>query len=467
VLELWVNVSIRSTGNIVFEIYDTSEYVLPGECAEYDIDVIKHFAPGYLIFTTPSSPEAMPENEAEHVWREEHWTMSLDFSNAPGGNGLSMSEPRHWATIDYPYTVVVSVCAPDNASAGLGPAFSVKAHLQGSSRVSDSVVLSTNVVHVYSLDTSVEETVFAVDPGATLVVPFTTLNDGNGPDRYDMRVSRVTSLASGTEVLWDVDVPRSLLSELQRDDSETIEVRVNVPEQVAAGDYEVVIDVFSEEAYPDDSGRSTRLRDTITLSISVNEFHDMRLWLDPFVESDVKTTAPGRIVRFNLNVTNNGNVADRATLHNHTLDLGTGLWNERPGMGHLEEWSIRWATMDGEFEIACRALDVGEAAPVDECVRHADGTWILPEMAAYETLPLVARPSSRSAPRRRWATRRSATRSARCSATRWTAATSTTASRGRARSATATSSSSPSGCAPPTCASRRSWSTSGRPGSGR
>ena len=166
--------------------------------------------------------------------------------------------------------------------------------------------------------------------------------------------------------------------------------RVNVPEQVAAGDYEVVIDVFSEEAYPDAGGRSTRLRDTITLSISVNEFHDMRLWLDPFVESDVKTTAPGRIVRFNLNVTNNGNVADRATLHNHTLDLGTGLWNERPGMGHLEEWSIRWATMDGEFEVACRALDVGEAAPADECVRHADGTWILPEMAAYETLPLVA-----------------------------------------------------------------------------
>ena len=390
VLELWVNVSIRSTGNIVFEIYDTSEYVLPGECAQYDIDVIKHFAPGHLIFTTPSSPEAMPENEAEHVWREEHWTMSLDFSNAPGGNGLSMSEPRLWATIDYPYTVSVSICAPDNASAGLGPAFSVKAHLQGSSRVADSVVLSTNVVHVYSLDTSVEETEFTVDPATTLVVPFTTLNDGNGADRYDMRVSRVTSLASGTEVLWDVDVPRSLLSELLRDDFETIEVRVNVPEQVAAGDYEVVIDVFSEEAYPDASGRSTRLRDSITLSISVNEFHDMRLWLDPFVESDVKTTAPGRIVRFNLNATNNGNVADRATLHNHTLDLGTGLWNERPGMGHLEEWNIRWATMDGEFEISCRALDVGEAAPADECVQHADGTWILPEMAAYETLPLVA-----------------------------------------------------------------------------
>ena len=39
VLELWINVSIRSTGNIVFEIFDTSEEVLPGECAEYVIGV--------------------------------------------------------------------------------------------------------------------------------------------------------------------------------------------------------------------------------------------------------------------------------------------------------------------------------------------------------------------------------------------------------------------------------------------
>ena len=32
VLELWVNVSIRSTGNIIFDIYRTSEVVHPGEC---------------------------------------------------------------------------------------------------------------------------------------------------------------------------------------------------------------------------------------------------------------------------------------------------------------------------------------------------------------------------------------------------------------------------------------------------
>ena len=53
VLELWINVSIRSIGNIVFEIYDTSEIILPGTCAEYDLNVIKNYEAGYLVFSTP------------------------------------------------------------------------------------------------------------------------------------------------------------------------------------------------------------------------------------------------------------------------------------------------------------------------------------------------------------------------------------------------------------------------------
>ncbi len=150
------------------------------------------------------------------------------------------------------------------------------------------------------------------------MVTFTSVNASSGADRYDGRVAGVSALACGSEVGGDVDVPRGLLSELQRDQVEEIEVRVNVPHQVEAGDYEIVLDVFSEEAYPDSAGRPTRLRDSVTLTITVNEFHDMQIWLDPFVESDVKTTAPGRTVRFNLNVTNNGNVPDTPTLHNHT-----------------------------------------------------------------------------------------------------------------------------------------------------
>ena len=386
VLELWVNVSIRSTGNIVFEIYDTSEYVMPGDCHTYDIDVIKHFAPGYLIFTTPGAPEARPAGTPENVWRFDHWTVSLDFTNAPGGNGINMSAPRHWSTIDHPYTVGVTVCSPLNASAGLGPAITVKAHLQSASRVSDAVILSTNVEHVYDLEMEAPQTTFAVNPSDELVVPVTTTNGGNGPDRYDMRVASVTD-ADGNQLLWDVEIPRAHLQELERDASQTVDVVVRVPDQIVAGDYRVVLKAFSEESF-----EGTTERDAIAFDITINEYHDMRIWLDDSVESQVKTTAPGRTVRYLLNVTNNGNVPDIPTLHNHTKN--GEVWSRDPSMGSLDTWTVRYAMVedfDTELprEIPCAELGEGEAAPEFGCAHHFDDVWSLAEMDAYSTVQVM------------------------------------------------------------------------------
>ncbi len=387
VLELWVNVSIRSTGNIVFEIYDTSEYVMPGECASYDIDVIKHFAPGYLVFTTPGAPEVRPDGVQENVWRFDHWTVNIDFTNAPGGNDAAMSEPRYWAQTDHPYAVTAVVCAPTNASAGLGPAVTVRAHLQGANRVSDSVILSTNVIHVYGLEMDFAQTEFNVDPAQTLVVPSTVLNSGNGPDRYDMRVTAIQD-ADGNNLLWDIEVPRALLQELQRDGEQTVEIIVNVPEQIVAGDYVIQIKAFSEESYD-----GTRERAVVVLQIHVNEFHDMQIWIDESVESQIKTTAPGRTVRYLVNVTNNGNVADIPTLHNHTKS--GDHWNTVPSMGVLHEWNVRFAMVedfDTELprEIPCAQVAIGEAAPENNCAYHlGDDVWTLPEMEAYETVQVM------------------------------------------------------------------------------
>ena len=386
ILVLWVNVSIRSTGNIVFEIYDTSEYVMPGGCHTYDIDVIKRFAPGNLIFTTPGAPEARPDTTPENVWRYDHWTINLDFTNAPGGNSMNMSDPRPWSQINHPYTVSATVCAPMNASAGLGPAITVKAHLATASRVSDSVILSTNVRHVYGLEMQFDEKSFDVDPSDTLSVTTTVLNTGNGPDRYDMRVASVSD-AYGNQLLWDVEIPRAHLTELDRDGEQTLDIIVRVPDQIVAGDYLITIKVFSEESYD-----GTRERDISVLEIHVNEYHDMRIWLDASVESQIKTTAPGRTVRYLLNVTNNGNVPDIPTLHNHTKS--GEVWNDRPSMGSLDRWTVRYAMVedfDTELprEVPCVSLGVGEAAPVEGCAYHADGTWSLAEMAAYETVQVM------------------------------------------------------------------------------
>ena len=406
VLELWINVSIRSIGNIVFEIYDTSEMILPSpgsgtpSCANYEINVIKNYEAGYLVFTTPGAPEAKPDEVDMNTWRQDHWTVELDFSNAPGPRDpADPNSPRLWP-VGTTYTVGVDVCAPVNANAGLGPAVTVKAHLEGYPRVADSVILSTNVIHVFDLTADAETTDFFANPGDTWIIPTTVANTGNGPDRYDLRLGRVYDSA-GIDVLWDIDIPRSLLTELTRDTSQTVDLTINVPNQVPAGDYTVVIQAFSEEDYPDDTGHRTRLRDEIMFHVTVNEFYDMQISMDESVDNSVKTSAPGRIVEFVVNITNAGNVPDTPSLHNHTSskDGSTGnvIWNTLPGMGALSDWSVDWKMVnyvgsDLIVETECiKTTSTEEEFPDDVCVYMTDiNEWRLPEMDPYTTHTMIA-----------------------------------------------------------------------------
>ena len=401
VLELWINVSIRSIGNIVFEIYDTSEIILPGTCAEYDLNVIKNYEAGYLVFNTPGAPEAKPDEIDMNTWRQDHWTVTLDFSNAPGPRDPSdPNSPRLWP-VGTTYTVGVAVCAPYNANAGLGPAVTVKAHLEGYPRVADSVILSTNVIHVFDLVADAETTDFSSNPGQSWIIPTTVTNAGNGPDRYDLRLGRVYETGSGIDVLWDIDIPRGLLTELTRDTSQTVDITINVPTQVPAGDYTVVIQAFSEEDYPDDTGHRTRLRDEIMFQVTVNEFYDMQISMDPSVDNAVKTSAPGRIVEFVVNITNAGNVPDTPSLHNHTSskDGSTGnvIWNTLPGMGALSDWSVDWKMVnyvgsDLVVETECvQTTSTADEFPDDVCVFMTDiNEWRLPEMDPYTTHTMIA-----------------------------------------------------------------------------
>ena len=143
---------------------ETTQEVRPGDCAEFDIEVTKHFTPGYLIFTTPGGPQERPPEISEETWRFNHWTVDLAFSEAPGGNAIPDNSPRYWSVIDTPFTVTAIMCAPYNATAGLGDAITVKAHLEGAPRVRDSVVLLTNVIQEYNLEAEVPETILSLYP---------------------------------------------------------------------------------------------------------------------------------------------------------------------------------------------------------------------------------------------------------------------------------------------------------------
>ena len=93
------------------------------------------------------------------------------------------------------------------------------------------------------------------------------------------------------------------------------------------------------------------------------------------VESRIKTTAPGRIVRFTMNLTNFGNVDDQPTLHNHTLyDSGDQFsWQTTPTMGPLlDNWQGSYALLedfDTEYPVerACVTQIIGEEPPADGC----------------------------------------------------------------------------------------------------
>ena len=180
-----------------------------------------------------------------------------------------------------------------------------------------------------------------------------------------------------------------------------MDITINVPTQVPAGDYTVVIQAFSEEDYPDDTGHRTRLRDEIMFQVTVNEFYDMQISMDPSVDNAVKTSAPGRIVEFVVNITNAGNVPDTPSLHNHTSskDGSTGnvIWNTLPGMGALSDWSVDWKMVnyvgsDLVVETECvQTTSTADEFPDDVCVFMTDiNEWRLPEMDPYTTHTMIA-----------------------------------------------------------------------------
>ena len=404
VLELWINVSIRTTGNIVFDIGETKLYVLPGECALFPIQVSKYFTSGYLVFSTPGGPSERPTGSDINTWRFDHWTVDLDFSEW-GSSSSSADQDIYWAQVGNTYTVTAEMCSPYNATAGIGESISVRAHLDGTPKVRDSVLILTNVLQKYELDAVVPETILELYPSQSYQMNTTISNSGNGPDRFDITIESIVDDTGGSFV-WDMNIPRILFQELSRDDSQTVAIDINVPEQTLAGEYTITFNVLSEEPFPctEDPCEGTRLQDQIVLRATIIEFHDMRISLDPSVESKIKTTAPSRIVRFTLNVSNYGNVPDQPTIHNHTYDDVNNIWTVRPGLGSLSTWEIDYALLDGfrtEFPVEkpCVEMTVEEENQISQQISQGEGpefcyvtagkTVTLPQMQPYSTLQLV------------------------------------------------------------------------------
>ena len=205
---------------------------------------------------------------------------------------------------------------------------------------------------------------------------------------------------------------------MDRDSDQTFDVLMNVPEfDIGAGLYVVEFKTLSEEAYPNEDNRLTRERDVDFLYVYVNEFYDMEITMDPTVDNPVKVSAPGKIVSFAVNITNNGNVHDWPTLDNHTAQSQGNdiVWSELPGMGSLEGWSVEWRTIkkisndlsvDEPCVVITDAMPAEDASQLEmdayyasiseqqESVRCAyiepNGVYMMPQMAPYQTIEMIA-----------------------------------------------------------------------------
>ena len=365
--------------------------------------------------------------------------MDIDFSGTPGGSDATLGMPIEWkinaGDTFRTWTVEVEVCVPDDASIG-SKSFTLQANLEGYQKVSDSGRYTVNVIHEYSLDTQIELeedrivsvtdsngnpiSAIAVNPGENLVLPVTTMNNGNGPDRFDFRLTTVID-PTGVPVRtghWDIIIPRESLEELDRDSDQTFDVLMNIPEfDIGAGLYVVEFKTLSEEAYPNEQNRLTRERDVDFLYVYVNEFYDMEITMDPTVDNPVKVSAPGKIVTFAVNITNNGNVQDWPSLDNHTAQSqGNDLvWNELPGMGALSGWSVEWRTIKkisndlsvdegcvvitdpmpaadaNQVEIDAYYSMVEEMQDPNRCAYiEPNMVYMAPKLAPYQTLEMIA-----------------------------------------------------------------------------
>ena len=126
------------------------------------------------------------------------------------GGSSSADQDIYWANVGNTYTVTAEMCSPFNATAGIGESVTVRAHLDGSPKVRDSVLILTNVVQRYELESSVPETILDLYPGQSYQMNTTISNLGNGQDRFDVTIESIID-DKGAAHVWDMYIPRILL----------------------------------------------------------------------------------------------------------------------------------------------------------------------------------------------------------------------------------------------------------------
>ena len=86
------------------------------------------------------------------------------------------------------------------------------------------------MIQRYDLEATVPETILDLYPGQPYQMNTTIENLGNGPDRFDVTIESITD-SDGNSHVWDIEIPRILFGELDRDEIGEYPIIINVPEK--------------------------------------------------------------------------------------------------------------------------------------------------------------------------------------------------------------------------------------------
>mgnify|MGYP001238630533 CR=1 FL=1 len=331
VLELFINVEVRSVGNIVFATDDTSRRVIPGiecdgdyrdasdlnpdplkrrlcQCTFFDVSVLKNFQSDFIQFSLPGYNEYNATEDGDlATWKHDNWEVTVDFTRAPNPENLvewdedDLGAPRLWE-VSQTHPVRVIICAAENATARFTFSQMIKGNLVGEPRIADSVVLAATAEQVYHLESKLGEndaTVLErgyppiplivssemiesesgysveINPGRGLELPFMITNLGNGADRWDLRLDGITSKTvdnngnTKTEnYFWEVQLNNSKRESLKRFETANRIVEIDVPYNALKGDYVVTFSLLSNSKIE---------QRQIPIKVTVLEYHDLRI----------------------------------------------------------------------------------------------------------------------------------------------------------------------------------------------
>ncbi|MBO58168.1 MAG: hypothetical protein CMA77_04140, partial [Euryarchaeota archaeon] len=328
--ELTIEVLRKRVGNIVFELFDPFEAVLPGECGYFMVDVTKYFGDDDVRILIEQSPPEKPESISLEAWRQTHWVLNIDYSALPGGNSVEPDASRFFTT-GMSRNIHVELCSPFDALAGEIQEVKLRAELYVDSEAFDEISMQVNVLPFHSLTATWQNAPNEIEPGQAFEVSILVENVGNVPQ------SLIPKISDNFDDSWSVEWAPGTQNDLEVGAQITMIAIVRIPIDALAGRTEVIIELHS--VVEDDSF----LADIYGF---IEILPRVDLILQPIEGSKLDLDLrPGDIFDVSFNAINSGNLAEAPWIENHTTGAGGSL-SISPRMDGLTGIETTWYVVE-------------------------------------------------------------------------------------------------------------------------